>query len=74
MSHVMENYVTTHCIYHNIIIVENTGEFSYLDFLEEKSLVNGLIMANWILKLSKFEGETGDLPTLHQIFSPPLYS
>ena len=27
-------------------IVENIGEFSYLDYLEEKSLTNGLIMAN----------------------------
>ena len=29
-----------------VIIVENIGEFSYLDFLEEKSLANGIIMAN----------------------------
>ena len=27
-------------------IAENIGEFSHLDFLEEKRLVNGLIMAN----------------------------
>ena len=26
--------------------VENTGKFSYLDYLEEKSLTNSLIMAN----------------------------
>ena len=27
-------------------MAENIGEFSYLDYLEEKILVNGLVMAN----------------------------
>ena len=30
---------------------KHIGEFSLLDFLEEKSLVNGLIMANGYLNL-----------------------
>ena len=41
-THKQMNIQTTH----RVLIAENIGEFSYLDYLEENSLVNGLIMAN----------------------------
>ena len=44
-----------------MLVGQNNGEFSYLDYLEEKNLVNGL--------LSKFEVENfNDLPTIGQMF------
>ena len=43
------------------------SEFNYLGVLDEKSLVNGLIMANGYLRFCKIVGENfGNLSTIRQ--------
>ena len=47
------------------------AEFGYLDFLEKKNLVNGLIMAN---QFCKFVGETLAICQIGQCFILLLHS
>ena len=63
-----------------MLVGENLGEFSYLDYLGEKTLVNSLFQINNYGDLSfrKIEGENfGDWPSICQIcqcFLPPAFS
>ena len=57
---------------------ENIGEFSYIDYLEEKALVNVLQIKYRYRIFCKFEGKNfGDWPLICQIrqcFLPPTFS
>ena len=58
-----------------MLVGENIGEFSYFDYLEKKTLANGLQIKYGHLIFRKFEGESfGDWPSIRQCFLPPMFS
>ena len=60
-------------LYRLCLIAENTGEFSYSDYLEVKSLVNGLTDIKTSMNLRE-KTLVANLPTICQYLIPPMTS